>query len=274
MTDLMTSTPQPGGPQPAPPRSPAGGGRAGFREALRSEWTKLRTVRSTVWTPLVMATLTVGIAVFVGATNSLQPDDTILGGGLTGAALGQLAAACFGVLVMSAEYSTGLIRTTLVACPRRGTVLAAKAVVTAVVPFVVGLLAGALAYQVGSVMLSGQGYAAGEPMPALLGVAVSFSAAGLLGLTAATILRHAAGAITAVIGVILLPSLLGPLLGSWQRWLVGATPLAALQKLSQTADATPAVAGSLGAWPTLWLVCASTAGALLAGGWLLRRRDA
>jgi ABC-2 type transport system permease protein len=274
MTNLMTGRRQPDRSWVAPPWETGGRGRARFRQALLCEWTKIRTVRSTVWMLAVMALLTLGIAVFVGATNSLQPDDTILGGSLTGAVLGQIAAAAFGVLVMSGEHSTGMIRTTLAACPRRVTVLAAKTVVTAVLLFVVALLTSSLAYQIGTAMLSGQRYASGEPMPALLGVALSFSMAGVLGLALATILRHSAAAVTAVIAVILLPSLVGPLLGGWERWVVGAAPLAALQKLSQTSDAAPDVAGSLGAWPTLWFVCAYTAVALLAGAGRLRRRDA
>jgi signal transduction histidine kinase len=109
----------------------AGGSRAGWREALASEWTKIRTVRSTVWTLVVMAALTIAFAVFVGFTKSLQPDDTILGGSLTGAVSGLIAAGVFGVLAISGEYGTGLIRATLTACPRRVTVLAAKTAVVA-----------------------------------------------------------------------------------------------------------------------------------------------
>jgi len=111
-------------------------------------------------------------------------------------------------------------------------------------------------------------------LPALLGVAGSFSVAGLLGLAIGALVRHTAGAVTTVIAVILLPDLLAPLFGDAQRWIAGISPTAVLQKLSQSSDATAETVGSLGPWPSLWLVCGHTAAALLAAGWLLRRRDA
>src|SRR5215212_7131697 len=121
-------------------------GRAGFAEGLVSEWTKFRTVQ---WTLAAMAAFVLGIAVFVGATRSLQPDDTVLGGSLTGATVGLLVAASFGVLVMSREFATATIGATLMACPRRGVVLAAKTTVTAAVMFGVALATSFLAHQVG-----------------------------------------------------------------------------------------------------------------------------
>ena len=248
--------------------------RASFAAALVSEWTKIRTLPSAVWSLAALAACVLGIAVFVGTTESLQPDDTVLGGSLTGAGLAQLVGAALGVLAMSREYATGTIRATLAACPRRHTVLAAKAVVTAASMFVVALVACFLAYQVGSVLLSGDGYAPGRSMPALLGVAACFSVTGVLGLAVGTVLRHSTAAITTMIAVLLLPSLLGPLLGDWQRWVAGASPLAVLQKLSQSSDAAPDVAGSLAGWPSLWLVCGYAVIALLGAGALLRSRDA
>jgi ABC-2 type transport system permease protein len=248
-------------------------GRAGFAEALAAEWTKLRTVRSAVWTLAAIAAFVVGTAVFVGATRSLQPDDTILGGSLTGASVGLLVGASFGVLVISRDYAAGTIGATLMAGPRRGVVLAAKATVTAAVMFAVALAACFLAYRVGTVMLPDD-YAQGTPMPALLGVAACFSVTGVLGLAAGTVLRHPAGAITTMVAVLLLPSLIGPLLGGWERWVAGASPVAALQKLAQSSDAAPDTVGSLGAWPSLWLVCGYALAALAGAGLLFGRRDA
>jgi ABC-2 type transport system permease protein len=268
MTNLATSD----APVSARPDAPAG--RAGFGRAVLSEWTKLRTARSTMWTPVVMTLLIPAFAVFVGATHSLQPDDTVLGGSLTGTITGQLAAGILGVLMISTEYSTGTIRTTFAACPRRVIVLAAKATVVSVLIFVASLVACAAAYLIGAVMLDGQGYAQGEPMPALIGVALSCSAVGVLGLAVGTALRHSAGAITAILGLMLVPVLFGPLFGDWQRWIAGASPVAALRKLSQTSDAVPEAVGTLGAWPALLLVCAYTTAALTASAWLLHARDA
>jgi ABC-2 type transport system permease protein len=247
--------------------------RPGLVDVLGSEWAKLRTVRSAPRMLAAMPACVVGVAVFVGATESLQPDDTVLGGSLTGATLGLLVAASFGVLVMSGEYATGMIRATLMACPRRGQVLAAKAAVTAATLFTVGFAACLAAYLVGGVMLP-DSYAQGSPMPALGGVALCFSATGLLGLAAGTLLRHPSGAITTMVAAILAPSLLGPLLGGWERWVAGASPVAALQKLAQSSDAAPEVAGSLGAWPSLGLIGTAAAVALLAAATVLGRRDA
>jgi ABC-2 type transport system permease protein len=248
--------------------------RAGLNQALISEWTKIRTVRSTVWTLATMAVTTVGIAVLVAATSSLQPDDTVLGGSLGNAVLGQIAAGAVGVVVVCGEYSSGTIRATFAACPRRLTVLSAKALTVATLVFVVAFLAALGAYQVGTMMLSGHGNAPGRPMPALLGIALSYAAVAVLGVALGTVLRHSAGAVTAVTGILLLPTLVGPLLGNWQPWFAGASPVAALQKLAQTSDAAPEALGSLGAWPTLWLVCTYSLAALAASGWLLRTRDA
>ena len=271
---LLTNGARPEGPAPESVAPKKRADKVGFARTLSSEWTKLRTVRSTMWTLAVLTALVPVMAVFVGATGSLQPDDTIVGGSLTGAALGQIGAAIFGVLMMSGEYSTGMIRNTLSATPRRGTVLGAKALILVTMMFVAGLIACSAGYQIGTMMLSSDDYAAGEPWPALLGVALSFSAAGALGLAIATILRHSSGAITASLGIILLPSLLGPLFGSWQTWVAGASPTAALQKLTQSSDAAPDIAGSLGPWPSLWLVCGYAALALGVGAWRLRSRDA
>ena len=254
-------------------RTKAEPGRAGFTEALASEWAKFRTVRSTRWTLAAMAAFVLGIAVFVGATRSLQPDDTVLGGSLTGVTFGLLVGASFGVLAISREYATGTIGATLMACPRRGVVLAAKATVTAAVMFGVALPTCLLAHRVGSVMLP-DSYAPGTPMPALLGVAACFSVTALGGLAVGTLLRHSAGAITTMVAVLLLPTLVGPLLGGWERWVAGASPVAAVKKLAQSSDAAPDAVGSLGAWPSLWLVGGYVLVALVGAGLVFRRRDA
>jgi ABC-2 type transport system permease protein len=248
--------------------------RAGFWQAIASEWTKIRTLRSTMWTLAAMAAATVGVAILVAATRSLQPDDTILGGSLGNAAVGQIAAGILGVLVVCGEYSSGTIQATLAACPRRLVVLCAKTAVAATAVFVAAFASAVVAYWVGTAMLSGQGYRPSEPMPALLGVAVSYAAVAILGVGVGTTLRHTAGGITTVSAVLLLPTLLGPLLGSWQRWIAGASPVAALQKLAQTSDDAPETLGSLGAWPSLWLVCGYSLAVLAVGAWLLHGRDA
>jgi ABC-2 type transport system permease protein len=245
-----------------------------FGWTLLSEWTGARSVRATVWTPVVMVVLVPALAVFVGATRSLQPDDTVLGGSLTGAMLGLLVAGVLGVLAVSGEYSTGLIRHTFVVSPRRVLVLAAKAVVVAVPVFGLALVSCTAAHLVGRGMLDGQGYASGDPMPALIGLGVCFSVTSLLGLALGSLIRHSAGAITALAGLVLLPGLLAPLLGDLQRWLAGASPVAVAQKLAQSSDASPEAVGSLAAWPSLWSLCGGVAAVLLLAAATLHSRDA
>ena len=242
--------------------------------SIRSEWVKLVSLRSAWWTLVAMVAWTAGIAVFVGATHSLQPDDTVLGGSLTGITLAQLLAATSGVLMITREHTTGTIRSTLAATPRRGTVLAAKLAVTVVVTLVTGLVAAVAAYVIGLVMLSGEGYAPGRPWPALLGVAACLAVTAALGLAVGMLVLHSAGAVTAMLGVILLPGLLGPLLGDFRRWAGGASPMAALQKLTQSSDAVPGELGTLAAWPSLGLVTAATAVVLALAAVILVRRDA
>lgn len=260
-------------------RSAAGGsslgrGQAGFLQVLAFEWTKFWTARSTLWTSLTAGLVLPVIAVVVAVTGSIEPDDTILGGSLTGAVPAQMAAAVLGALVMSGEYANGMIRTTLTVAPRRLTVLGAKSTVVATVLFVVALSASVLAFAIGTLTLDGDTHATGEPWPALLGVALTLTASGLLGLAVGTALRHSAGAITAVVCVVLLPSLFGPLFGDLQRWVAGASPAAAVEKFTQTSDASPETIGALCAWPSLLVVVSYVAVALAGSAWMLRSRDA
>ncbi|MEU5456242.1 ABC transporter permease subunit [Streptomyces globisporus] len=241
--------------------------------ALAYEWIKFRSVRSTVWTTVATALLPVLGAVFVATTGSLQSDDTVLGGSLTLSVVAQMLAAVVGALVMTGEYSSGTIRTTFAARPRRSTVLAAKAALVAGVMYVLALASCTLAYLLGDALLPEGRYAQGDPLPALFGIAASFAVAAVLGLAVGTLVRHSAGAVTTVIGLLLLPSLFGPLFGDAERWIAGLSPTAALEKLIQTSDAAADTVGSLGPWPSLLLVAAYTTALALGALVLLRRRD-
>lgn len=242
---------------------------------IGAEWTKLRTVRATAWTPLVVVVGVVGFAVLVGLTRSLQPDDTIVGGSLTaGGTLGLLLAGVVGALVMATEHGTGMIASTTLACPRRGRVLVAKAVVVAAVMSAAGLASSVLAVVVGRVLLGDAGYAPGDPVPAVLGVAAVLALTGLLGLAVGSIVRHTGGAVAAILGLLLAPVLFAPLLGDLQRWVAGASPTGVLQKLAQSSDAVPATVGSLGAWPSLGVLASYAVLALMLAAFVLDRRDA
>jgi ABC-2 type transport system permease protein len=251
--------------QPSSPR---------FREALAFEWTKFRSIRATVWTLAAVGLLLPVFAVIVAATGSLQPDDTILGASLTAAVPAQMVAAALGALVMSSEYTSGTIHTTLAASPRRTVVLAAKATIVAAALFAVTLPSSGLAFAIGSAMLDGDQYATGDAWPALAGVALMLSVSGVLGLAVGTALRRSAGAIAALVGVVMLPSLLAPVFGDLQRWVGGASPASALEKLTQTSEASHEAVGSLGAWPSFAVVAVYTGLVLAGSSLLLRARDA
>jgi ABC-2 type transport system permease protein len=248
--------------------------RAGYREAVWSEWTKFRTVRSSVLTAALLALVLPMLAVVVAGTKSLQPDDTILGASvLGGAVLAQLLAASLGAVLITGEFRSGTIRATLAACPRRLTVLAAKATVAAAVVFAVTLPAGMAAFGIGVAMLDDDTYARGDGFPALLGVALAMASLAVLGVGIGTLVRHSAGAVTTVVAIVLLPGLVAPLLGDAERWLGGASLNGVLQKLSQSSDATDETVGSLGAWPSLLVVATYTVAAVLGASWVLRHRD-
>jgi ABC-2 type transport system permease protein len=123
-------------------------------------------------------------------------------------------------------------------------------------------------------MLTGHGYEPGEPMPALVGIAVCVAAVGVLGVAVGAALRHSAAAITAVLGVLIVPELFGPLFADAQRWITGAAPSAAVVKLSQSSDATAEAMGGVGGWPSLVLLCSYSVLAWVGAAGLLHRRDA
>ena len=135
-----------------------------FGDMLRSEWTKLRSVRSTFWALTVTVVLGVALGAVISAatahgyakfsvSSKLSWDPT--GVSLAGVAIAQLAIAVLGVLCISSEYSSGMIRTSLIAVPKRGRVLAAKSLVFAVVTFVVGEVTSFTTFFVGQALIIG-----------------------------------------------------------------------------------------------------------------------
>src|SRR5882757_203860 len=143
---------------------PPPSGRAGFGGTLRSEFTKIRSVRSTYWTLLVLLVISVGIGAAICAGTAANWDQASAADRATFDAtqvsiaglffLGQLVIVVFGAIVLTAEYSTGMIRTSLTAMPRRVTVYAAKALVFAVVALVVTLVAAFIAFFLGQALLA------------------------------------------------------------------------------------------------------------------------
>lgn len=184
---------------------------AHFGDALASEWTKIRSVRSTIWTLSVMIVLVVGIGLAVAALVSAAGEsadlgeESVLGMGFFGVLPGSICVMTLGVLTISSEYGTGMIRTTLTACPSRGRVLTAKAAVFFLLVFAITTVTTGLVAVMQNAMVD-----AGEPtgdewLRATVGVGIYVASLGLLSLAVGGMLRHSAGAITTMIGLMLLP---------------------------------------------------------------------
>jgi ABC-2 type transport system permease protein len=188
--------------------------RAHLGDALASEWTKIRSLRSTVWTLGVMALVLLGIGItaavlVAGVGTAAEPDDSSpITLGFFGVMLGTICVITLGVLTMTSEFGTGMIRTTLTACPSRVRVLTAKAIVYFLLVFV---LTSVLTMVVAALQVAivGNGEMAppseGEWFRATVGVSFFLSLLGLLSLAVGTLVRHSAGAVTVMIGLMLLP---------------------------------------------------------------------
>ncbi len=242
----------------------------------RMEWRKLRTIRSTYWILLVFAAGMVGAAVINGRADPLQPAPSYdpTQDALSGVALGQLAIGILGVLALSSEFSTGSIRATFAAVPRRGRMLAAKAGVTAALTLAAGeMLAFAAFAAFQAVAPHGAPHVSlGQPgvLRAVLLAGVYPGLIGLIGIGLAALIRYTAGAIAVLVGVVfVLPLVLLPLgehatVEKFLPWMIALNSLTAVKP----------VTGSLPALAGLGMLCLYTAVLLGAGAWSVVRRDA
>jgi ABC-2 type transport system permease protein len=271
---------------PARPASqPAGAAR--FGQLLLAEWTKLRSVRSTVWSVIVFVVVTVGFTSLITgliaanwsqaspsdrAATVADPVATILG---TGLYFGQLVICALGVLTISAEYSTGTIRASLLAVPRRLPMLAAKGVVFALLVLVVGELAAFGSFFAGSAMLHTHApVALSDPgvARAVLGAGLYLAVLGLFAMAIGALLRHTAAGISTAIGVVfVLPIIAGLLPGRWGQHIYNYLPSVAGAMLGQAQQGADQV---LTPWQGFAVLCGWTALLLAAAFYLLRRRDA
>jgi ABC-2 type transport system permease protein len=269
------------------PAVPAG--RAGFGHLLISEWTKLRSVRSTVWTMIAFVVVTVGLTVLITlATNAAwtgrgsvgrdasviaDPVGAILGLSL---ALGQLTICVLGVMVITTEYSTGVIRASLLAVPRRLPMLAAKAVVFAILIVVLAEIIVLASFFVGAAILhSHLSVSLSDPgvTRSVLGAGLYLTVLGLFALGVGGILRHTAGGVSAVIGIVLVLPIIGALLpsGTVYDHLNAYLPTQAGQLIAHVHRSSGDL---LGPWQGFGVLCLYAAVALGVAGYLLKRRDA
>ena len=270
----------------AAPRQPLltpAAGRAGFADALRSEFTKIRSTRSTYWTLLALVVVTIGIGAIASygtASHASQVDRASFDAtqlSLGGLYVGQLVIAVLGALTITSEYSTGMIRTSLAVQPRRGTLFAAKAVVFAVVSLVTGLVASFASFFIGQALLSSHHLNVTLSQPnvlrAVIGGALFLTACGMLAYGLGAILRHTAGAITAAIGLLfVLTVLVNFLPGTWQDHVNKWMPAIAGSQVWVTKASSPETL--LSAWSGLAVLAGYAAIAIVAGLVLFRTRDA
>jgi ABC-type transport system involved in multi-copper enzyme maturation permease subunit len=179
--------------------------------AIASEWTKIKSVRSTMWTLGVFVGLVVGIGLLTGTVVGSSASEGDLGSesalalGFFGLLLGSMCIITLGVLTTASEYGTGMIRTTMTACPSRGRVLTAKAIVFFAVAFTVTLVSSGLVAVAQVGMVDARDPSGGEWLKATVGVSLYIALLGLLSLVIGSIIRHSAGAITIMIGAVLAP---------------------------------------------------------------------
>jgi ABC-type transport system involved in multi-copper enzyme maturation permease subunit len=242
-------------------------------------------VRSTTWSLLALVVVTVGFSALIcwGAASSadtMSPqeratfDATTIS--LAGLSLGQLAMAVLGVLAISSEYSTGGIRTTLVAVPNRSRLLLAKAVVVTVVAFAVGTLACFASFFVGQLVLGNYGMSTtlGQPhvLRAVIGGGLYLLMSGLFGFALGAVLRHSAGSIVATVALLLVvPPLLNLLPGSWGHTISNYFTSNAGQQITNATNRDPTV---LSPWHGYLAFAVETLLVFVVGLVLIRRRDA
>ena len=250
---------------------------------IRSEWIKFWSLRSTLITLATAVALLIGIGLLAssmlnsGAATGPGPEPGELGpvdASLAGITFAQLAFGTLGVLFMASEYSTGMIRSSLTAVPKRLPVLWAKIVVFAVVVFVIGLAASAVAFTGGQALI-GDGAASWSDagvVRAVVGSAVILAGSGVLGLALGALLRSTPAAISTLFGAMFLLSGVAQLLlpDSWRDNVVQYLPSdagSAFTSVSQGADA-------LSPWVGLGVFVAYVAAVVVGGAWRLKRADA
>ncbi len=263
------------------PRRNVPGSRPGFGATLRSEWIKFWSVRSTTWSVAMLFVLGAGLTVLVCALNaewlaSSEADESP-GSFITfGLTFAQITAIVLGTLAVTSEYGTGMIRATLAATPRRGPVLAAKALVLSGTLFVAGTVTAFTGYVAGNWFLDreGVGLALTDDgvLRSMFGSGLYMAGLGLLAAAVGILLRHTAAALSTVLALVFVVGNMAFLLpGAWGEWTAKLMPGNAGSPVAVPVSFNPEL---MAPW-TGFAVFAAEVAALLAVGWLVfQRRDA
>jgi ABC-2 type transport system permease protein len=257
---------------------------ARFSDVVRSEWTKIRTVPSTLWALVAATVLAVGIGALVTAVASHHyvkesAHDRALwdptGISTSGLALAQLAIVVLAVLMITSEYSSGAIRTTLAAVPNRARLLVSKVVVVATIAFVAGEVLAFAAFFIGQALISGNAPSAtlgqSSVLRALIGCGLDGAVIAVLGVALGALLRSAAAAISAFVAMVfILPGIAAALPSSIEQPLEKFWPTQAGQQVTNVVRASH----TLPPWAGFGVFCLFTAVVLAAALTRLDRTDA
>ncbi|MGW2224554.1 ABC transporter permease [Streptomyces formicae] len=252
-------------------------------QVLKSEWTKIRSVSSTVWTLGLAVVVTIALGMLISilskndydkldAQDRLTFDPTYIS--FAGMSLGQLALIVFGVLVVSNEYSTGMIRTSLAAVPQRGTFLFSKVLVATLLAFAVGLVTSFLTFFVGQAMLGTHRAQIGDPgvLRAVIGGAIYMTLIAVFSMGVAVMLRSPMLSLGILMPFFfLISSILGNVSATKKigRFLPDQAGSKIMQVKTPFDDDTP-----YGPWGGLAIMAGWVVVALLGGYALLKKRDA
>ncbi|MEU7963609.1 ABC transporter permease subunit [Streptomyces sp. NPDC049097] len=250
---------------------------------IRSEWTKIRSVASTVWTLSAALVVTVALGMLISALtrrefDSMSPRDRLALDptfvSFAGMSLGQLAMIVFGVLVVSNEYSTGMIRTSLAAVPRRATFLFGKIAVATALALVVGMATSFLAFFLGQAVLGPHGARLGDPgvLRAVFGGGLYMTLIAMFSMGIAAMLRSPMLSLGVLMPFFfLISNILGNVSATKKigRFLPDQAGSRILQVVPGAGDNTP-----YGPWGGLGIMVLWVAAALTGGYALLKKRDA
>ena len=263
------------------PRRNVPGTRPGFGSTLHAEWIKFWSVRSTAWSVVAMFVVGAGLTALICAVDaewlaSSEADESPASYVTFGMLLAQVTAVVLGTLAVTSEYGTGMIRATLAATPRRGAVLAAKAVVLSGTLFVAGTVTAFAGYFAGNWFFTnaGIGISLGEEnvLRAMFGSGLYMAGLGLLAAGVGLLVRHTAAALSIVLGVVFVVGNMVILLpGAWGDWAAKLMPGNAGSSVAMPRPLNPEL---LDAWTGFAVFSAQAAVVLVLGYLVFQRRDA